>query len=354
MPKQKVLHLGAPIKYNPDVYARFSSTFEIIQPNPSELPREEFKRALQERRWGDFHAVFRPFWNTGGEMGNWDQELIDLLPGSVKVMASAGAGYDWVDVKGLAKRGITYCNGASASSDSVSDMALILILSTFRNLRWSHSAAHSLSPTAFADAHKNSPLQSYNPRARTLGIIGLGAIGYAIAKKAHAAFNMSILYHDIIRKTPSIESSIGARFFDNLDAMLGASDCVIVATPFAGETLMTRERFSAFKKGGRFVNIARGSLVDEDALVEVLEEGQLSAAGLDVHANEPYVHPRLAGNQRVFMVSHNAGGTVDTHVGFERLAMENIEAFFKTGKALTPVNAHLVEQAKTQQVKSVL
>ena len=110
MTRQKVLHLGAPIKYNPDVYARFSSTFEIIQPDASELPREEFKRGLQERRWGDFHAVFRPFWNTGGEMGNWDQELIDLLPGSVRVMASAGAGYDWVDVKGLARRGEFSCS----------------------------------------------------------------------------------------------------------------------------------------------------------------------------------------------------------------------------------------------------
>ncbi|KAH8430630.1 D-mandelate dehydrogenase-like dehydrogenase [Aspergillus melleus] len=354
MPKQKVLHLGAPIKYNPDVYARFSSTFEIIQPSASELSREAFKRALQERRWGDFHAVFRPFWNTGGEMGNWDQELIDLLPGSVKVMASAGAGYDWVDVKGLAKRRITYCNGASASSDSVSDMALILILSTFRNLRWSHSAAHSLSPIAFNDAHKSSPLQSFNPRSRSLGIIGLGAIGYSIAQKAHAAFGMTILYHDIVRKSASLEESIHARYFDKLDEMLGVADCVIVATPFAGETLLTGERFSAFKRGGRFVNIARGSLVDEDALVAALESGQLSAAGLDVHANEPYVHPRLAGNSRVFMVSHNAGGTVDTHVGFERLAMENIEAFFRTGKALTPVNAHLVEEHARGQVRSVL
>ncbi|PLB43345.1 putative D-mandelate dehydrogenase [Aspergillus steynii IBT 23096] len=350
MSKPRVLHLGAPIKYNPTIYTRISQKFDIIQPQPSELPREEFKRALKERRWGDFDAVFRPFWNTGGEMGNWDEELIGLLPGSVRVMASAGAGYDWVDVKGLAKRGIIYCNGAAASSDSVSDMALFLILSVFRNLRWSHSAAHSANPVSFLDAHKNSPLSAYNPRSRTLGIIGLGQIGYQIALKAHNAFGMKILYHDILRKSPEMEGSIEAVFYDTLDKMLGESDCVIVATPFAGETLMTEGRFRAFKRGSRFVNVARGSLVDEEALVKVLDEGVLSAAGLDVHASEPNVHPRLAGHPRVMMMSHNAGGTVDTHVGFERLAMENVEAFLETGKALTPVNAHLVEK----QIRSVL
>lgn len=143
---------------------------------------------------------------------------------------------------------------------------------------------------------------------------------------------------------------MSATYFTNLDNMLAESDCVIVATPFAGETLMTETRFRAIKKGGRFVNIARGSLVDEEALVKVLDDGHLNGAGLDVHANEPNVHPRLAAHPKVMMMSHNAGGTVDTHVGFERLAMENIEALFKTGKALTPVNAHLVER----QVKSVL
>lgn len=242
-------------------------------------------------------------------------------------------------------QGITYCNGAAASGDSVSDMSLFFILSVFRNLRWSHSAAHSANPVSFLDAHKNSPLSAYNPRSRTLGIIGLGQIGYQIAKKAYLAFGMKIAYHDIVRKSPQIEAGVEAKFYPGLDEMLGESDCVIVATPFAGETLMTEERFRAFKRGGRFVNIARGSLVDEEALVKVLDDGHLSAAGLDVHANEPNVHPRLAQHPKVMMMSHNAGGTVDTHVGFERLAMENVEAFLETGKALTPVNAHLVERS---------
>ncbi|KAL4778484.1 hypothetical protein BJX76DRAFT_366235 [Aspergillus varians] len=341
--KPKVLHLGGPIKYNHAIYKRFASQFDIIQPSPSELHRDEFITALKQHRWGEFHAIFRPFWNTGGEMGRWDRELIPLLPKSVRIMASAGAGYDWADVDVFAEHGIIYCNGAAASSESVADMTLFLILSVFRNLAWSHSAAISQNPRRFLDAHQNSPLTARNPRGHKLGIIGLGQIGYTIAKKAHAAFGMEILYHDLIRKAEEVEKSVGATFCGELDGLLGAADCVVVATPFAGETLMTGEVFGRFKRGSRFVNIARGSLVDEEALVEALESGILAGAGLDVHAAEPNVHPRLAAHPRVMMMSHNAGGTVDTHIGFERLAMENIEAFLVKGKALTPVNAHLIK-----------
>ncbi|KAL4933045.1 D-mandelate dehydrogenase-like dehydrogenase [Aspergillus undulatus] len=341
--KPRILHIGDPIKYNHTLFSWFSSQFEIIRPPTHERSRAEFIRALKESRWGDFHAIFRPFWNTGGEMGRWDRELIDLLPKSVRIIASAGAGYDWADVGVFAERGILYCNGAAASSESVADMTLFLLLSVFRNLTWSHRAASSSNPKAFLDAHQNSPLTARNPRGHFLGIIGLGQIGYTIAKKVHDAFGMKILYHDLFRKSAEIEGSVNATFYKSLDELLGDADCVVVATPFAGETLLTAERFAKFKKGGRFINIARGSLVDEEALLGALESGHLVGAGLDVHADEPNVHPRLAAHPRVMVMSHNAGGTVDTHIGFERLAMENIESFFTKGKAITPVNAHLIK-----------
>lgn len=101
-----VLHIGDPIKYNPETYAEFSQAFEVIRPSAAERERSEFIRALRERRWGDFSAIFRPFWGTGGEMGRWDAELIDLLPVSVRVFASAGAGFDWADTKLLGEKGM--------------------------------------------------------------------------------------------------------------------------------------------------------------------------------------------------------------------------------------------------------
>ena len=91
--------------YNPETYDEFSTAFEVVRPSAAERERGEFIQALKERRWGDFSAIFRPFWGTGGEMGQWDAELIDLLPDTVKVFASAGAGFDWADTKLLGEKG---------------------------------------------------------------------------------------------------------------------------------------------------------------------------------------------------------------------------------------------------------
>lgn len=93
------------MKWNTEYYAKFSQAFTVIRPSTEERQRGEFMEALREKRWGDFDAIFRPFWNTGGEMGRWDKELIPLIPSSCKIFASAGAGFDWADVDLLAERG---------------------------------------------------------------------------------------------------------------------------------------------------------------------------------------------------------------------------------------------------------
>lgn len=103
--KPKVLHIGDPIKYNHKLYDELSSQFDIIRPPLADLQRDTFMHALAKGEYGDFEAILRPFWNTGGEMGQWDEELISLLPSSVKVFASAGAGYNWADVDVLAEYG---------------------------------------------------------------------------------------------------------------------------------------------------------------------------------------------------------------------------------------------------------
>lgn len=264
------------------------------------------------------------------------------LPKTCKIFASAGAGYDWADIPTLSSHGITYCNGARASSEAVADMAIWHILSVFRNLIWSAEAAKSGDVEQFKDAHKNQQDTAFNPRGRSLGIIGLGNIGYTIAEKVWRGFGMKVLYHDIVRKNEEQESAVQGTFYENLNEMLGVADCIVLATPFFGEKLITAERLKKFKKGSRFVNIARGTLVDEPALVEALKSGHIFAAGLDVHENEPHVNQELCKMRNVTMTCHNAGGAWDTASGFESLAMENIEHFLLKGKALTPVNAHLI------------
>lgn len=103
--KPSILHLGQEPKWHQDLYKKLETHFNVIRPSDEERQRPEFLKALKEKRWGDFVAIMRPFWNTGGEMGRWDKEMIPLLPSSVKVYASAGAGFDWVDTDILAERG---------------------------------------------------------------------------------------------------------------------------------------------------------------------------------------------------------------------------------------------------------
>ena len=155
---------------------------------------------------------------------------------------------------------------------------------------------------------------------------------------------MKIYYHDIARKSSELESAVEAKYFDSMDDLLGVSDCVVLATPFGGKALIDELKLNKFKQGSRFVNIARGTLVDEEALVQALKSGHLFAAGLDVFQNEPNVHPELTQMRNVTLTCHNAGGAIETNWGFERLAMENIEALLLHGKALTPVNAHLMKK----------
>jgi hypothetical protein len=104
--KPIVLHIGDPVKWNTDFYDKFSKDFIVVRPSSEERQRDEFMKGLREKRWGDFTAIFRPFWNTGGEMGRWDKELIPLIPKSCRIFASAGAGFDWADVDLLAERGL--------------------------------------------------------------------------------------------------------------------------------------------------------------------------------------------------------------------------------------------------------
>ena len=214
----------------------------------------------------------------------------------------------------------------------------------------SHLSARSLDPKAFNEAHFNLPLTSYNPRNRNLGIIGLGDIGFAIAKKVYIALGMNILYNDIERKPLSQEQQVNACFYSNLEEMLGQSDCVLIATPFSGQTLITASLLERFKPGSRLVNIARGSLIDETALADALDRGHLSGAGLDVHANEPYVNERLANNWSVGLTSHTGGGALETWINFEKLAMENVERVLTGREALTGVNGHLITREEQDAV----
>lgn len=339
-----VLHLGDPIKYNTELYAQIESQLTVLRPSLEERQRPAFLAALRARKWGEFSAIMRPWWGTGGEMGRWDDELIPLLPHTLRVFASAGAGFDWADVDKLAEHGILYCNGAAASSEAVADMALWHIIGVFRNLQWSSSAARANNVETFMDAHLNAQFSAHNPAGHILGVIGLGNIGHRIATKAYAAFGMQIIYFDVIPKSPEQEAAIAARRCNSLDQLLAEADCTLVATPAQGvKKVIGREEIRKMKAGSRLVNIARGSLVDEEAVADALEAGHLFAVGLDVYENEPIPSPRLVQNRQATLTCHTAGGALETTIGFEKLAMQNVLAVLTGQEPLTPVNQHLLK-----------
>ncbi|KAL9123498.1 MAG: hypothetical protein Q9217_007068 [Psora testacea] len=353
-----ILHLGDDITYNRKIFDRLASQFNIIHPSPADLDRHTFKNHLRERTWGNFSAIIKPSWSTGGEMHPWDEELIDLLPLSMKVMAGAGAGFDWVDVNALAKRGILYCNGAHASTESVTNLALQHLISVFNHATYSLLAARSLSPKAFWEAHTQIPRISHNPSGHTLGIVGLGKIGYAIAEKAKVALGMKIRYYDVMRKPPEQETKVGATFHPTLESLLPHCDALLLATP-SGPPILTPHTISLLPRGARIVNIARGSLIDEEALADALDSGHISAAALDVHAGEAnmnelfvgtgqIVNERFVKMRQVVLTCHTAGASVETNEGFERSVMENVEAVLVGKGPLSAVNSHLIAHNESE------
>ncbi|PSR73946.1 putative D-mandelate dehydrogenase [Coniella lustricola] len=356
--KPTILHLGGPIQYNTGLYSTLTTHFTILQPGPDLLARGPFLAALQSHAWGSFAAIMRPWWATGGEMGAWDAELIDQLPASCRVFASAGAGYDWVDVARLAQRGILYCNGAAAASEAVADTALWHIIGVFRNMQWTASAARANDAAAFRDAHLHAQFTARNPAGHTLGIVGLGHIGVRIAAKARAALAVRIVYYDpapkaMLAATLAEQDAAlgGARRCATLEEMLGAADCTVVAAPgqAGGRQVLDRAMIYKMKKGARLVNIARGSLVDEEAVADALEEGHLFAVGLDVFEKEPVPNRRLAAHRQATLTCHTAGGALETAMGFETLAMQNVLAVLTGEEPLTAVNSHLLTKAQQQQ-----
>ncbi|KAG8525954.1 uncharacterized protein KY384_000716 [Bacidia gigantensis] len=340
--KLRILHLGDSICYNQDIEARIASKFDIIHPDPEDLLRSTFIQRLKDRTWGDFDAIMKPFWSSGN-IGRWNDEVIQHLPGRMKIMACAGAGFDWVDTQALAERGIIYCNGAHASTESVANAALLHIYSVFTFFMWSTTAARSGSPRMWQEAHTDIPLKARNPQGHKLGIVGLGNIGFAIARKVRAAFNMDILYTDLVQK-PSQEQEVSATFYPSLNDMLPHCDALLLATP-GGKPIITPDTLARLPDGARLVNIARGSLVQEEALADAIESGHISAAALDVHENEPNVNPRLRKMDRqVQLTCHTGGASLETNNGFERLVMENVEAVLEGRQAKTAVNLHFMHQ----------
>jgi lactate dehydrogenase-like 2-hydroxyacid dehydrogenase len=256
------------------------------------------------------------------------RDLIERLP-NLKVVASSGVGYDSIDIAACTERGIVVTNTPDVLTDDVADIGLALILATQRGLakgdRWVREGRWK--------REGMMPLTTAISRKR-LGIVGLGRIGKAVALRA-LPLGMEISYFGRIR-----QPGAPYRFFDDLQAMCREIDILLLscAGGEATRNLVNADVLKALGPKSTLINIARGSVVDEPALVEALKTGGLAGAGLDVFANEPDPNADLIAMENVALYPHHASGTVETRDAMAQLVVDNLAAFFAGKPLLTPVN----------------
>lgn len=254
-------------------------------------------------------------------------DLIAALP-ALEAIVSFGVGYDAIDVNAAHARGIQVSNTPDVLNDCVADLAFGLLLDAARGI------AHG---DRFVRAGRwpdgGFPLTT-RVSGKTLGILGLGRIGEKIARRA-AGFDMAIAYHN---RRP--RAGAPWRYEPSLTALADWADFLVVACVGGPETagLVSREVIDALGPKGILVNVARGSVVDEDALVAALADGRLGGAGLDVFRDEPDVPPALWSMDNVVLAPHMASGTHETRAAMSALVLENLEAFLAHGKVVTPVS----------------
>lgn len=261
-----------------------------------------------------------------------DAELLDQSP-SLKVVANLAVGYDNIDIDAAKRNGITVCNTPDVLTDSTADLAFSLILATARRIVES------------ANYVKEGKWDSWGPlllagadvHHKTIGIVGMGRIGEAVARRANG-FDMKILYHNRTRK-PDAEKSLNATYKEFHD-LLKESDFVVCLAPLTPETkgMFNSEAFQSMKKSGIFINAGRGASVDEQALVEALQTGTIAGAGLDVFVKEPIDpnHPLLSLKQ-VVALPHIGSASVETRMTMAELACRNIANILDGKKAETSV-----------------
>jgi lactate dehydrogenase-like 2-hydroxyacid dehydrogenase len=264
---------------------------------------------------------------TSGRFGV-DRTLMEALP-SLGAVVSFGVGYDTTDVAAAVERGVQVSNTPDVLTDCVADTALGLTLDVMRRFsaadRWVRSGAWGASGGDFPLTHRVSGTR--------VGILGLGRIGQAIARRFEG-FGCRIAYH-------SRSEVAGTAYFyhDSPAALAAAVDVLVVATSGGSGTagLVDREVLEALGPDGYLVNIARGTVVDEEALVDLLVSGGLAGAGLDVFAQEPTVPGALLVLDNVVLLPHLASGTVETRADMSRLTLDNLDSWLQHGKLLTPV-----------------
>ena len=261
-----------------------------------------------------------------------DAEVMDTAGEGLRVIANMAVGYDNVDVEAARERDIVVTNTPEVLTETTADTAFLLLLAAARRL----GEAERLVRSGGWDAWGPKQLLGPDVWGKKLGLVGLGRIGQAVARRS-SGFQMEVLYYDQYRNE-SAEEELGARYLE-LDDLLRESDFVSIHTPLTPETrhLIGERELGLMQPTAVLVNASRGPVVDEGALADALENKGIFAAGLDVYENEPKVHPKLLELENVVLAPHIGSASIETRDRMAALAAENLVAVLRGEQPKTPV-----------------
>ncbi|WP_314374810.1 D-glycerate dehydrogenase [Sphingomonas paucimobilis] len=253
-----------------------------------------------------------------------DAGLIAGAGPRLKLIANFGAGVNHIDLKAARARGIIVTNTPGVLTEDTADMTMALILSVPRRLAEGEKLVRSGAWKGWSPGG----MLGHRIGGKALGIVGMGRIGQAVARRARA-FGLSIHYHNRRRLPLSIEAELNAQWYPDLDAMLGAVDIVSIHTPLNADShdLIDRRRIGLMRAHVYLINASRGGIVDEDAMVDALEAGRLAGAGLDVWRHEPQIDPRLLALPNVVLTPHMGSATLEGRVASGEKVIANIRSW---------------------------
>jgi len=307
----------------PKGFSELMSQYEVVFPDNPVFTKEEVMRLLPH-----FDAFVPTF------VYKVDREMIDAAAKRVKIIANYGVGYSNIDVEYAAQLGIVVTNTPDPVIEPTAEMALALMLAAARRVS---ECDHKLrTPNGLQWGVLENLGQSLY--GKTLGIVGMGRIGQALARRALAC-GMHIIYYNRHHLAPELEATYRTHRVE-LDELLRISDVISLHTPLTDEThhLINRNRLKQMKPSAILVNTARGAVIDEAALVDALQKGCIAAAALDVYEFEPNILPELLLLDNVVLAPHNGTATVDARNDMARLASQNIIRFFEGRTDITRVN----------------
>ena len=257
----------------------------------------------------------------------------------LRVCANMAVGYNNFEVPALTAQGVIATNTPDVLTETTADFGFALLMATARRICESE---HFLRAGSWRE-WRYDMFAGMEVHGSTLGIIGMGRIGQGIARRASKGFGMQVLYHNRSHLTPELEADCGARWVEK-DTLLREADHVLLVVPYSPATHHTigAAELSLMKPTATLINLARGGIVDDAALAQALKERRIAAAGLDVFEGEPAVHPELLKVPNVVLTPHIASATVKTRLAMANLAADNLIAYFKEGRVLTPVNPEVL------------